>query len=68
MFDVDKSYGFIRTTATMLTNIDGVYAVGDVRDKVLRQVVNRCIGWSSWSWYLKLKYNLVFNIIWYTIL
>ena len=39
MFDVDKSYGFIRTTATMLTSIDGVYAVGDVRDKVLRQVV-----------------------------
>ena len=39
MFDVDKSYGFIRTTATMLTSIDGVFAVGDVRDKVLRQVV-----------------------------
>lgn len=39
MFDVDKSYGFIRTTATMLTSVDGVYAVGDVRDKVLRQVV-----------------------------
>ena len=39
MFDVDKSYGFIRTTATMLTSVDGVFAVGDVRDKVLRQVV-----------------------------
>jgi thioredoxin reductase (NADPH) len=40
MFNVSKgANGFIRTTATMLTSVDGVYAVGDVRDKVLRQVV-----------------------------
>ena len=58
MFDVDKSYGFIRTTATMLTNVDGVFAVGDVRDKVLRQVVTAvsdgAIAGVSISKYLKL--------------
>lgn len=58
MFDVDKSYGFIRTTATMLTSVDGVYAVGDVRDKVLRQVVTAvsdgAIAGVSISKYLKL--------------
>lgn len=26
----------------MRTNIDGVYAVGDVREKTLRQVVTAC--------------------------
>ena len=58
MFDVDKSYGFIRTTATMLTSIEGVFAVGDVRDKVLRQVVTAvsdgAIAGVSISKYLKL--------------
>lgn len=30
--------GYVRTDETMLTNIPGVYAVGDVREKYLRQV------------------------------
>ena len=34
--------GYIKTNEVMRTNIDGVYAVGDVRDKTLRQVVTAC--------------------------
>lgn len=32
-------YGFIQTDTTMATSIDGVYAIGDVRNTPLRQVV-----------------------------
>ena len=38
MFNVEKKNGFIITNDYMQTNLDGIYAVGDVRDKVLRQV------------------------------
>ena len=34
--------GYIETDELMRTNIEGVYAVGDVRDKSLRQVVTAC--------------------------
>lgn len=34
--------GYIETDDVMRTNIDGVYAVGDVREKTLRQVVTAC--------------------------
>lgn len=34
--------GYIQTDSLMRTNIEGVYAVGDVRDKSLRQVVTAC--------------------------
>ncbi len=34
-----NEYGYIHTDENMLTNIFGVYAVGDVRDKPIRQVV-----------------------------
>lgn len=34
--------GYIVTNEVMRTNIDGVYAVGDVREKSLRQVVTAC--------------------------
>ncbi|OQY37387.1 MAG: thioredoxin-disulfide reductase [Candidatus Cloacimonetes bacterium 4572_65] len=34
--------GFIITTPDMLTNIEGVYAAGDIRDTPLRQVVTAC--------------------------
>ncbi len=34
--------GYIKTDECMHTNIDGVYAVGDVREKSLRQVVTAC--------------------------
>lgn len=34
--------GYIVTNDVMRTNIDGVYAVGDVREKSLRQVVTAC--------------------------
>lgn len=34
--------GYIQTDELMRTNIEGVYAVGDVRDKSLRQVVTAC--------------------------
>ncbi len=37
MLDMDK--GYIKTDADMHTNIEGVYAAGDVRVKSLRQVV-----------------------------
>ncbi len=36
------SSGYIITDEKMRTNIDGVFAVGDVRDKALRQVVTAC--------------------------
>lgn len=36
------SAGYIITDEKMRTNIDGVFAVGDVRDKALRQVVTAC--------------------------
>lgn len=34
--------GYIETDNVMRTNIEGVYAVGDVREKTLRQVVTAC--------------------------
>lgn len=34
--------GYIETDDVMRTNIEGVYAVGDVREKTLRQVVTAC--------------------------
>lgn len=34
--------GYIITDENMRTNIDGVYAVGDVRQKILRQIVTAC--------------------------
>lgn len=34
--------GYIITDADMKTNIDGVYAAGDVRQKTLRQIVTAC--------------------------
>lgn len=41
--NVEKtSSGYIVTNDVMRTNIDGVYAVGDVREKSLRQVVTAC--------------------------
>lgn len=39
--DVTKS-GYILTDERMHTNLQGVYAVGDVREKSLRQVVTAC--------------------------
>lgn len=38
---LDKS-GYIVTDDNMLTNIDSVYAVGDIRSKTLRQIVTAC--------------------------
>ncbi len=35
---VTNSRGYIPTTPLMETNIEGVYAIGDVRDKYLRQI------------------------------
>ena len=35
-------YGYIITDSDMKTNLDGVYAVGDVRAKSLRQIVTAC--------------------------
>ena len=32
-------YGFVITNENMMTNIDGVYAVGDMRRTPLRQIV-----------------------------
>lgn len=41
--DVEKDEnGYILTDENMKTNIDGVYAVGDVRAKTLRQIVTAC--------------------------
>lgn len=41
--DIQKtSEGYIVTDEKMRTNIDGVFAVGDVREKALRQVVTAC--------------------------
>ena len=35
-------YGYVMTDKNMKTNVDGIYAIGDVRDTVLRQVVTAC--------------------------
>lgn len=41
--DIKKTpSGYIVTNNVMRTNIDGVYAVGDIREKSLRQVVTAC--------------------------
>ncbi len=41
--NVDKDEnGYVVTDENMRTNIDGVFAVGDVRSKTLRQVVTAC--------------------------
>ena len=37
--DVYKRQGYIKTDEDMHTNVEGVYAVGDIRVKSLRQVV-----------------------------
>ena len=34
--------GFIKTDESLQTNISGVFAIGDVRDKKLRQIVTAC--------------------------
>lgn len=39
LFDVKKNKGFIVTNENMETSVEGVYAVGDVRDKDYRQVI-----------------------------
>lgn len=36
--EVNES-GFIKTDANMRTNVDGIFAAGDVRDTVLRQII-----------------------------
>lgn len=36
------SYGYIKTDENMQTSIEGIFAVGDVRDTVLRQIVTAC--------------------------
>lgn len=38
---LDKN-GYIITDENMRTNVDGVYAIGDVREKRLRQIVTAC--------------------------
>ena len=40
MLDMDR--GYIVTDADMHTNLEGVYAAGDIRVKSLRQVVTAC--------------------------
>ena len=35
-------YGYIMTDKNMKTSVDGIYAIGDIRDTVLRQVVTAC--------------------------
>ena len=37
--DITDDHGYILTDETMQTKIPGIYAAGDVRKKVLRQVV-----------------------------
>ena len=39
--DLDN-YGYIKTDKNMETSVHGIYAIGDVRDTVLRQVVTAC--------------------------
>lgn len=40
---VEKNeYGYIITDANMRTNIEGIYAIGDVRDTNLRQIITAC--------------------------
>ena len=39
--DLDN-YGYIKTNKDMETSVHGIYAIGDVRDTVLRQVITAC--------------------------
>ncbi len=50
--------GFVRTDDYMHTNIPGIYAAGDIRSKVLRQVVTACsdgaiAAWSAEKWIIE---------------
>jgi thioredoxin reductase (NADPH) len=52
--DLDSA-GFALTDDFMHTNVPGVYAAGDIRKKVLRQVVTATsdgaiAGWSAEKW------------------
>lgn len=40
--NLDMNGGFIKTDDKMMTNIKNLYAVGDCKDKTLRQVVTAC--------------------------
>ncbi len=43
IFDVNKDEnGFIITDETMKTNVNGVFAIGDVRSKMLKQIITAC--------------------------
>lgn len=37
-----NEYGYISTDRNMMTKVKGIFACGDVRDKILRQVVTAC--------------------------
>ena len=43
LYDVEKDkQGYIITDEDLKTNIEGVYAVGDVRQKKIRQIITAC--------------------------
>ncbi len=39
---INSENGYLLTDEEMRTNIDGVFAAGDIRKKLLRQVVTAC--------------------------
>ncbi len=57
IIDLDES-GYIIAGEDCKTNIDGVFACGDVRTKELRQIINACADGANASKYIE-DYNLL---------
>nr|WP_307923768.1 FAD-dependent oxidoreductase [Mycoplasmopsis bovis] len=45
--NITNEKGYIKTNEKMQTEVQGIYAVGDIRDKEIRQIVTVCFWWCN---------------------